>query len=173
MLYEIKPLTSETPGFGFGAGDVGNGGNRSTERLREPGAGSTASSPRAFLLVVSGAGGSKGVDVLESELGGAVPSGFTDGVKSFTVSSGTGVIYAKLTISGTTGNVTARAVEKGSALPANTETTFHALIGRYTVTGSGSSKSVTVFNYRYGPIPATICRNWFAAEAPFHTVILL
>jgi hypothetical protein len=133
----------------------------------------SGSSTEPFQLVASGAAGDNILKVRESTLAGEVPSGFTAGIMDLTIADAAdaaGVVYAKLTINGTTGAVTARAVEKAASLPANTSTVFHELIGSYTVTGSGGSAVIAASNARYGPIPATICRNWFAAEAPFYAV---
>lgn len=129
-----------------------------------------AGSAQPFELVASGTAGDNILKVRESTLAGAVPAGFTAGIKEFTIADAAGVVYAKLTINGTTGAVTARAIEKATSMPADTATVYHEQIGSYTVTGSGGSAVISATNTRYGPIPATICRNWFAAEAPFYAV---
>jgi hypothetical protein len=125
---------------------------------------------KPFQLVASGTPGDNILKVRESTLAGIVPDGFSAGFKNITIAEASGVIYAKLTINGTTGAVTARVVEKAASLPANTDTVYHELIGSYTMEGSGGEAVISASNARYGPIPATICRNWFAAEAPFYAV---
>lgn len=75
-------------------------------------------------------------------------------------------VYAKLTINGTTGAATARILATAATVPTNTNTEFHELIG--SMIEIGDIKSVT--NTRYGPIAATICRNWFASAAPYYGV---
>lgn len=126
-----------------------------------------------FELVASGTAGDNILKVRESTLAGEVPSGFTAGFKEFTISDSAGVIYAKLTINSTTGAVTARAVEKASSMPSSSSTIFYEQIGSYTVTGSGGAAVISAINARYGPIPATICRNWYAAAAPYFGVTFL
>lgn len=128
------------------------------------------SNPQPFELVASGAAGDNILKVRESTIAGDTPSGFSDGLKPFTISSGSGVIYAKMTINATTGVVSAVAVEQGSSTPTDTSTVFYEQLGGYSVTGSGGSAVISAYNTRYGPVAATICRNWYAAEAPFYAV---
>lgn len=119
------------------------------------------------------AGGNK-LRIRESTLAELVPDGFTDGEKEFTVSTGAGIIYGKLTIDDTDGTAVSVTIEQGTGdLPENTATLHHVLIGSYTVEGSGEGAEISASNSRYGPIPVTICRNWFTAEAPFHGVTFL
>lgn len=144
---------------GYDLPETITGGGTGSGSLTEP-----------FQLVASGTPGDNILKVRESTLAGEVPGGFTAGIMDLTIADAAGVVYAKLTINGTTGAVTARAVEKAATMPADTSTVFHEQIGSYTVTGSGGSAVISASNARYGPIPATVCRNWFAAEAPFYGV---
>lgn len=77
-----------------------------------------------------------------------------------------GVVQAGITIDQGTGLVTSRWIEIKSEIDEDTDDTFYVEIG--TVTQSGTSWAVS--NSRYGPISAYVCRNWFAAEAPFYGV---
>jgi hypothetical protein len=117
-------------------------------------------------------GGNK-LKIRESTVSGEVPDGFADGVKEFTVSTGSGVIYAKLTIDDTEGSVVSVTLEQASEMPVDAPPIYHEQIGSFTVTGSGAAAEISANNLRFGPIPVTICRNWFTAEAPFHGVTFL
>lgn len=104
--------------------------------------------------------------ILESTLAGATPGDFTDGFMALAL-SGDGYVFAKLTIDGETGAVTARELITGTSSSIDdTDTEFHTAIGGYSTT----DEVVTVWNLRYGPIDATICRNWFATAAPYYSV---
>jgi len=117
------------------------------------------------------------VQVVHSTLAGALPDGMDDPLVDFllTPASGTQLVYGRITINDTTGTVTTREILQADTVPEDTvsedtSTLFHVLIGNY-VFADGAITSVS--NYRYGPIDANICRNWFAAEAPFYGVIFL
>jgi len=133
-------------------------------------------------VTVSGGGGCNGfeltaggtpadlkVNVSSALIAGQEPSGFTAGSKEFSVSS-SGVIYAQITVNSTTGAITGRALNYGSSTPANTATVFYEQIGTYTVTGIGDARAVSVANSRCGSVYVNICRNWYAATAPFFGV---
>ena len=122
-----------------------------------------------FELTAGGTASALKVNVSSSTIAGQEPSGFTAGSKEFSVSA-SGVIYAQVTVNSTTGAITARALNNGSSRPANTATVFHEQIGTYTVTGTGDARSVSVSNSRCGPVSVNICRNWYAAKAPFFGV---
>lgn len=107
--------------------------------------------------------------VSESTVGGLTPSGFTSGLQEFTVSTADGVIYAVLTITAA-GNPDSATIEQASTLPADTDTEFHRLIGTFHVEGTGETAVLTVTQQHCGPFDALICRNWFAAEAPFYSI---
>lgn len=170
--YTFEERTGDEIGSESGISAAGDsvGAFDTPETVTIGGGGGGSTPPQPFELVASGTPGDNILKVRESTLAGEVPSGFTASIKEFTISSSTGVVYAKLAINGTTGAVTARDVEKAGSLPANTDTVFHELIGSYTVEGSGAEAVISASNARYGPIPTTICRNWFAAEAPFYGV---
>lgn len=84
-----------------------------------------------------------------------------------TPAGGTQLVYGLIILNGITGLVTSREILQGSSVPEDGQTIYHVPIGSY-VFADGAITSVS--NYRYGPIDATICRNWFTAEAPFYGV---
>lgn len=169
--YTLDERTSDKLGNGSGVSARGDtvGPTWTPETITGGGSGGGVGS-EPFQLVASGTGGDNILRVRESTLAGEVPAGFTAGFKEFTISDSAGVIYAKLTINSTTGAVTARAVEKASSMPSSTSTIFYEQIGSYTVTGSGGAAVISASNTRYGPIQAAICRNWYAAAAPYFGV---
>ena len=79
-----------------------------------------------------------------------------------------GVVQAGITINDTTGEVTSRWIERVESLTADEPTTgtYYVEIG----TVGDEDDTWTVSNSRYGPIGASVCRNWFAASAPFYGV---
>jgi hypothetical protein len=99
---------------------------------------------------------------------GQLPSGFDPEEGKNIASSGSGSVWAEVNIDGTTGDIVSVAVTGGGTTPNNTDTSFYYALGYYEY--DGVSASVT--NYGCGSLDATICRNWFAAEAPFYGVTI-
>lgn len=97
--------------------------------------------------------------VLTSTINGTEPSQFSSGEWVFTVSGYT-EIYAHVTIN-STGIVTATALGSGSSTPDDTSTEKYTPIGFVDV-ASASPPLLDFANYRYGPVQAQICRDWFS-----------
>ena len=140
--------------------------------LARPWRGATAITGRPFQLVDASEGATNKVRVFASTIAGgsATDLGFAEGDDPpylLTV-SGTGVVWGGITID-TAGAVTSRWIDSGASLPADEDDTFHVEIGTYSV----AAGQLTVSNSRFGPIEAGICRNWFAAEAPFYGATFL
>jgi len=111
------------------------------------------------------------LNVVSSTLAGEIPTGFSPGEAFLlTPETGTRLVYGRLTIDDTTGAVTAIEILQAATVPEDTAALRHVLIGNY-VFADGEFTSVS--NYRYGPIDATICRNWFVSEAPFYGVTFI
>lgn len=147
---------------------VRNVGNRIiiSARRRFGGGTSGASACTAFLLEKSD---TNKFTVTESTIIGETPAGFTDGLKEFTVSTADGVVYGKITI-GADGIPETAEVLQGEDLPDDSGTEYHREIGRFHVEGTGEDAVLSITQTRCGPLEATVCRNWFAAEAPFYGV---
>jgi hypothetical protein len=109
-----------------------------------------------------------GVVIRESTIGGIVPGGFSGGVQTF--SGASGKLFGRLTINGTTGAVSSATIITAASLPANTSTQFHIQIGEWE---TNEADEIIVWNDRYGPVDANICRNWFAGEAPYFGVTFI
>jgi hypothetical protein len=77
-----------------------------------------------------------------------------------------GVVQGGITIDAD-GLVTSRWLEIVETQTADTDDTFYVEIG---TVAQDADDNWIVSNTVYGPIAAVICRNWFAAEAPFYTV---
>lgn len=76
--------------------------------------------------------------------------------------SGSGEVWAVLNYNTTTGEVTSVDIDHGVSMPESEPGALRHLIGYYDVT------TRTVSNAAYGPLNASICRNWFAASAPYY-----
>jgi hypothetical protein len=82
-----------------------------------------------------------------------------------------GVLIGGITFGPTTGLIATRWLEIQAIFPDPSgvpDGTDYVEIG--TVAWDAANEVWTVSNSRYGPINITICRNWFAAEAPFYSV---
>jgi hypothetical protein len=115
------------------------------------------------------------VRVKYSTLAGEVPDTPTpndEGDWEFTFTAGN-KIYGKITVDQTNGEVTGRSLHSGESVPANTDTALHVLIGIMFTTGSGDSLTRGTSNARYGPIDASLCRNWYAPVSPFYSVTFI
>ena len=98
---------------------------------------------------------------------GQVPSEFDPEDGKSIASGGTGDVWAEVNIDGTTGDIVSVDVNGGGTTPDNTDTSFYYPLGYYEY-----SSSTSVTNYGCGSIDVTVCRNWFAAEAPFYGVTM-
>lgn len=107
--------------------------------------------------------------VSESTIIGAHPSGFTEGKKTFTISTADGKIYGKIHIA-TDGTVSAADVLQGSSVPADGSGDYYREIGTFHVEGTGSEAVLSFTQTNCGPLDASVCRNWFAAAEPYYGV---
>lgn len=103
-------------------------------------------------------------------IAGDLPSGFDPEEGKSIANSGSGDVWAQVNINETTGEITSVAVAGGGSTPNNTNTSFYYTLGYYEYSGNPPSPKVT--NYGCGGIDVTVCRNWFAAEAPFYGVTM-
>jgi len=155
------------PGLGYRVSQTPGGTTISVVRRR--GGGGSAPACTAFKLTVSTA---DKFTVSESTVAGLTPSGFTAGLQEFTVVITDGVVFAKLIID-SAGDPVSATVEQDATLPTDTATDFHRQIGTFHVEGTGEDAVLSVSQTRCGPFEAAICRNWFAAEAPFYGITWL
>ena len=123
------------------------------------------------LVATTNDSGKPRLNVVNSTLAGELPTDFSPGEAFLlTPETGTRLVYGKLTIDDTTGEVTAIEILQAATVPEDTAALRHVLIGNY-VFADGEFTSVS--NYRYGPIDVEICRNWHAASAPFYGATFL
>lgn len=94
---------------------------------------------------------------------GELPSGFDQATGKSVASSGSGQVWAEIEVN-SSGEITSRTVQTGSY----TSDPKRYILGNY-VYNNGSPQ---VVNYGCGSIDASICRNWYASEAPFYSVVL-
>lgn len=129
-----------------------------------------AAALQPFKLIDASEGETKKIRVVYSTLAGEEPTGFSPGDDpeyKLTVSA-TGYIWGGITINETTGEIVDDGIwlDSGSAVPANTDDTFYVQIGSFSI----DDDTLTIAQARFGPIHATICRNWFASAAPYFGV---
>ena len=82
----------------------------------------------------------------------------------------TGILEAKITVDQSSGAIIARALQFVQNPSADTATEYHVQIGSVANSIDGSW---SLSQARNGPINVQICRNWFAASAPFYGVTWL
>ncbi len=146
----------------------------SVEVRRQQGA-SQSDSYQQFQLVVMVdpadiVGGDK-IRVIPSTLAGgsSVDLGFSTGDRpGYYLDPSEGVLQGGITISATTGEITSRWLEIVGTLSEDTDTSFFIEIG--TVHYNTVAEAWECSNSRFGPINATVCRNWYASEAPYFGV---
>jgi hypothetical protein len=159
MLYDIKPLTSEPPGYGFAAAEVGNGGNRSTERLREPG-GAAADTCNSFNLYTETVGSTVKLMVGAGQIGTQYFAGKELGALSLKHGH---IVYLEVDLNGTTGTYTVD-VKTAATFPAGgSPTKAYFSIGTISATGA-------ITQQMCGNFMVNVCRNWFTATAPFYNI---
>ncbi|MEI6036046.1 MAG: hypothetical protein WCS65_17405 [Verrucomicrobiae bacterium] len=111
------------------------------------------------------------IRVIPSTLAGGSSTdlGFSEGDDpQYLLTPAEGILQGGITIDGTTGAVTSRWLEISATLTADDATTYYVEIG--TVHYNTTSELWQATNSRYGPITATVCRDWYASAAPFFGV---
>ena len=99
-------------------------------------------------------------------IAGQLPSNFDETSGKSIASGGSGNVWAEVNINDDTGEIVSVAVSGGGATPENTYTSFYYALGYYEY----NDGIPAVINYACGSIDVTVCRNWFAVEAPFYGV---
>ncbi|MEI6036096.1 MAG: hypothetical protein WCS65_17665 [Verrucomicrobiae bacterium] len=142
-----------------------------------PGNATATSSPQPFTLSVTtdpedtNIPPAPQIRVLPSTLAGGSSTdlGFSEGDHpQYLLTPAEGILQGGITIDGTTGAVTSRWLEISATLTADDATTYYVEIG--TVHYNTTSELWQATNSRYGPITATVCRDWYASAAPFFGV---
>jgi hypothetical protein len=96
-----------------------------------------------------------------------IPDGLDPINGKLIASSGSGQVWARVTIDGQTGDIQSVEVNGGAA-PPNTGTSRRIILGSYQI----SESSAQVSNFACGSVYANICRNWFASSSPFYSISL-
>ena len=99
-------------------------------------------------------------------IAGQLPSNFDETSGKSIASGGSGNVWAEVNINDETGEIVSVAVSGGGATPESTDTSFYYALGYYEY----NDGIPAVINYACGSIDVTVCRNWFAVEAPFYGV---
>lgn len=134
----------------------------------DPGSGSGGLGRLQPLQLVSATDDSgKKVRVVGSTLAGELPDGMVEGDDPpfiLTGISGTGFVYGKITFSESTGEVTGREIVKLSDEPADEDGVIWVQVGSWSV---DEDEVLHLSNARYGPINATICRDWYTSPPKY------
>ncbi|MEI6491596.1 MAG: hypothetical protein WCO94_03525 [Verrucomicrobiota bacterium] len=174
FLRRIRPIGG--PGIRINEGT--NGFTISVEKGDSP---DVQDSPKPFQLFVATDPADTSVPptpkirVIPSTLAGesSTDLGFSTGDDpKYFLDPSEGVLVGGITWDTGTGEITSRWLEILSTFPDPSgvaDGTDYVEIGtvHWVADDSEAGGHWTVSNSRYGPINATICRNWFAAEAPF------
>jgi hypothetical protein len=97
-----------------------------------------------------------------------LPSGFDQSEGKSLASGGSGNVWGEVNINEESGEIVSVAVSSGGETPEDTNTAFYYTLGYYEYDGD----SPIITNYGCGSLDVVICRNWFAAEAPFYGVTI-
>lgn len=100
------------------------------------------------------------VRIVYGTIGGQVPAGMSPGDDPTyeLTASGTKIVYAIVTISSTTGDITSVTLSQGTSVPDDTATTFHQQLGSYTV----SDGTLAISQAVSGSLAFTACRELFS-----------
>ena len=106
------------------------------------------------------AGGSNLIRVIYGTIQGEAPTGMSEGDDPpYTLTaSGDKSVYAIVTISSSTGEITSRSIGQGASVPDNGDTTFYFELFSYSVSAGVISISQSVA----GSLSFTACRNWYS-----------
>jgi hypothetical protein len=138
---------------------------------------SAAAAVKPFQLIVTSSGGDPKIRVIPSTLAGGSSTdvGFAAGDDPpYLLDPAEGVLVGGITWDPTVGPpITSRWLEIKDHFPTSDEVpdgTDYVEIGtvHWVADDSDAGGHWTVTNSRYGPINASICRIWFAAEPPFY-----
>jgi hypothetical protein len=97
-----------------------------------------------------------------------IPSGFSETDGKNISNGGSGYVWGEVNIDQETGEIVSVAVDGGGETPEDSDTAFYYTLGYYEY----NEDSPTVTNYGCGSLDVVICRNWYAAEAPFYGVTI-
>lgn len=129
------------------------------------GGGTTAPTCIGLNLYVRTVEGSQQVWISSGTVAGEIPSGFDPADGKNIANGGSGIVWARVNINETTGEVVSVAVENGATTPEDTSTAFHYTLGAY----SYDETTATATSYGCGSLEFTVCRNWFVAQPPYFT----
>lgn len=96
------------------------------------------------------------------------PSGLSETDGKNIANGGSGYVWGEVNIDQETGEIVSVDVDGGGETPENSDTAFYYTLGYYEY----DEESPTVTNYGCGSLDVVICRNWYAAEAPFYGVTI-
>jgi hypothetical protein len=140
--------------------------------LLEEGGGGGGGECVGLSLYVKSTGGTNPqyqVWVSAGTVAGNLPLGFDPAEGKIIATGGEGDVWVEVNISQQDGSIVSTVVTGGGSTPENTDSSFYHTLGYY----SYEDGLATVVNYECGGIEVRICRNWFAAEAPFYGVTLI
>lgn len=104
--------------------------------------------------------------VAAGTVAGELPAEFNAMDGKIISSGGSGNVWAKVNVNNE-GSIVSVSVDGGGSTPSNTNTSFYYTLGYYKYSSDGVP---ILTNYGCGSLDVTVCRNWFAAEAPFYGV---
>lgn len=110
-------------------------------------------------------GARNGVWIGAGTIDGELPSDFDPIDGKFIANSGSGFVYAAITIDTIWGTVENVDIRTGLFVPESNNNITYFKIGFYRHT---SANSVELTNYGCGSISVNVCRNWFVSRPPYY-----
>ena len=140
------------------SGSVGGGGGEDS-----------CSGLKLYVKSIPQSGGNKDkkqVWISGGTVGGVIPNGVNPIEGKQIAAAGTGNVWAGVRITDE-GEVDRTIIDRGTGdPPEDTDTDFYYLIGAFEYGGD----TPTVNNFGCGSIDVTVCRKWYASEAPYFNV---
>jgi hypothetical protein len=133
------------------------------------GGGDSCSGLSLYVKSIPQSGGNKDkkqVWISGGTVGGVIPNGVDPIEGKQIAAAGTGNVWAGVRITDE-GEVDKTIIDRGTGdPPEDTDTDFYYLIGAFQYDGD----TPTVNNFGCGSINVTVCRKWYASEAPYFNV---
>jgi hypothetical protein len=133
------------------------------------GGGDSCSDLSLYVKSIPQSGGNKDkkqVWISGGTVGGVIPNGVDPIEGKQIAAAGTGNVWAGVRITDE-GEVDKTIIDRGTGdPPEDTDTDFYYLIGAFQYDGD----TPTVNNFGCGSIDVTVCRKWYASEAPYFNV---
>lgn len=161
-------ISRTSTNFGSGAPPLTLTSNNTSSGSVGGGGGDSCSGLSLYVKSIPQSSGKdkKQVWISGGTVGGVIPNGVDPIEGKQIAAAGTGNVWAGVRITDE-GEVDKTIIDRGTGdPPEDTDTDFYYLIGAFEYSGD----TPTVNNFGCGSVDVTVCRKWYASEAPYFNV---